>query len=312
MSSPAATAGEKAPTELLGAPVIVTGATGYLGLALVRRLAAYRRQVHAIIRPTTSTTRLAEHLAADRLHRTGSDPEAISALVARVRPTAIFHVAAAGGISHSVGEVASLIDANLTLGTAVAEAATATGTAVVAAGSYWEYGDGAHGPANSLYAATKRSLDPVLDYYAAARGLRCVKLVLYDVYGPGDWRNRLLSQLVAAARGGSPIDLSEGLQVMEPLHVEDAADAFIHAAGMLVRGENLPPAVGVGSGERLTIRRLAERVERAVGARIEARWGARPYPEGQIFTPVELPRLPYWRPRHDLDAGLASLLADRS
>ncbi|MBM3545741.1 MAG: NAD-dependent epimerase/dehydratase family protein [Alphaproteobacteria bacterium] len=289
---------------------VVTGANGYLGTTLLRRLAVKGWEAHALVRAAGASAWRGEVPPAERIHAIGTDSRAIGPLVSRLRPTAILHVAAAGRISHEPEDLPSLIDANIALGAALAEAAATTDTPMVIAGSYWEFGDGGKGVANSLYAATKSALDPILAYYAAMRGLRRTKLVLTDIYGPADWRNRLLSLLVAAARDGTSLDLTDGRQEMEPIHVEDAADAFIHAAELFIRGEDIPAVVSVNGGIRLSLRDLAARVERVSGKRIAARWGTRPYPEGQIFTPVRLPPLPSWQPRHDLDSGIASLLAE--
>jgi nucleoside-diphosphate-sugar epimerase len=289
---------------------IVTGASGFLGTTLMRRLADSGCEGHAIVRATGKSAWRSGRPAEDRIHPTGASPRAIATLVDRLRPAAILHVAAAGRIVHDPDEVPALIDANIALGTALAEAASTFGVPLVVAGSYWEFGDGGRG-ANSLYAATKRALDPVLDYYASMRGLRRTKLVLTDIYGPSDWRNRLLSQLVGAALNGRPIELTEGRQEMEPIHVEDAADAFIHAARLLARNAEVPVVAGVNGGVRLSLRSLAERVAKVAGRPVNVRWGARPYPEGQIFSPVRLPALPSWQPRYDLDGGIASLLGEK-
>lgn len=288
---------------------LVTGATGYLGLALTADLHARGWDVHALTRPASSLERLAGILASDRFHPSGNDPGAISGVVERLKPAAIFHLAATGRIAHGVVDIAPMIEANITLGAAVAEAAAASSAALVVAGSYWEYGEAGTGGPNSFYAATKRALDPLLAYYGERRGLRWTKLVLHDIYGPADWRRRLVTQLIDAAETGSAIELTEGLQEIEPLQVDDASGAFVHAAEILLEGRTLTQVTGIGGGERVTLRALAARIEAATGRKIDARWGARPYPAGQIYRPAELPRLPSWQPRQTLKDGLEAVVA---
>lgn len=292
-----------------GRRALVTGATGYLGVAVTRRLASAGWEVHALVRPESSRARVSAILPSDRFHLTGDGAGATSAIVERLRPDAIFHLAAAGRIAHRVADIAPMIEANIALGIAVAEAAATASAALLAAGSYWEYGeDGAGGP-NSLYAATKRALDPLLAYYGDRRGVRWTKLVLHDVYGPDDWRRRLITLLIEAAESGLPIELTEGHQEIEPLHVDDAAQAFVHAADVLLDGPAATPIVGIGGGERVTLRALAALIETATGCKIDARWGGRPYPDGQIFRPAKLPPLPSWQPRHRLRDGLRETVA---
>jgi nucleoside-diphosphate-sugar epimerase len=292
-----------------GPAALVTGAAGYLGVAVVRRLVAAGWEAHALIRPGGDTSRIAGILAPARVHPVPAAPSAIADLVEAIRPAAIFHLAAAGRLTHRRDEVASMVEANLALAVGLAEAAAAISARLVGAGSYWEYGDRGEGPPNSLYAATKRALDPIQAYYTGIRGLRWMKLALQDVYGPGDWRNRLVTQLVAAALDGTPLDLTDGRQEIEPVHVEDAAAAFLHAADRLSDDATHPPVVGLDRGERLTVRALALLVEEMTGRRIDARWGVRPYPPGQIFSPARLPPLAGWGRRYRLREGLASVIA---
>lgn len=288
---------------------LVTGATGYLGLALTADLHARGWDVHALTRPASSRERLAHILPLDRIHTSAIAPEAIADVVERLKPAAIFHLAATGRIAHGVADIAPMIEANITLGAAVAEAAAASSAALLVAGSYWEYGEAETGRPNSFYAATKRALDPLLAYCGSRRGLRWAKLLLHDIYGPDDWRRRLVTQLIEAAETGSAIELTEGLQEIEPLHVDDASSAFIHAAKALLDGRAPPQLTGIGGGERVTLRALAALIETSTGRRIDARWGARPYPDGQIFRPAELPRLPSWQTRHTLKGGLETVVA---
>ncbi len=296
-------------SEFHGRRALVTGATGYLGVAVTRRLASAGWEVHALVRPESSRVRLTAVLPSDRFHPVGVEAGAISAIVDRLRPDAIFHLAAAGRIDHRIADIAPMIEANFALGAVVAEAAASASAALLVAGSYWEYGEAGTGGPNSLYAATKRSLDPVLAYYADRRSLKWTKLVLHDIYGPADWRRRLVTQLIEAAESGAPIELTEGLQEIEPIHADDAAGAFLRAAEMLLEVRTVTNVAGIGGGERVTLRALAGLIEDTTGRRIDARWGSRPYPEGQIFRPAELTRLPSWQPRKTLKGGLETVVA---
>jgi CDP-3, 6-dideoxy-D-glycero-L-glycero-4-hexulose-4-reductase len=290
---------------------LVTGATGYLGSVLTRRLAAAGWEVHALVRADSLVRRVTDAVTAERLHRVPSTTPEMMALVKSLHPRSIFHVAAAGGLAHRPDEIAALVEANFTLAVALAEAATAVPTSLICAGSYWEYGEAGVRAPNSLYAATKHALDPVLAYYADLRGLRWMKLMLHDIYGPADWRNRLVPQLVAAAMDGTAIDMTDGTQELEPVHVEDAADAFVHASELLAESAADPAVFGVGGGERLTVRALAALIEEVSGRRIDARWGVRPYPPGQILLQARRPPLPGWSRRYRLRDGLGSVIENR-
>ena len=53
---------------------------------------------------------------------------------------------------------------------------------------------------NSLYSATKSSFQPILDYYAQYFSFNIITLILMDVYGPNDPRNKLIPTLIQTAK----------------------------------------------------------------------------------------------------------------
>ena len=80
--------------------VLVTGAGGFIGANLVRRLLAEGYPVHIIWKKTTNMWRLTDILPQLSLHEAElSDRKGLGNLLARIQPTAIFHLAAHGAYS---------------------------------------------------------------------------------------------------------------------------------------------------------------------------------------------------------------------
>jgi nucleoside-diphosphate-sugar epimerase len=281
---------------------LVTGATGFLGSRLAARLTSGGWEVHAVVRGASKTDRI----AGATCHAIDQTPQALAAAVRAARPDVVFHTAAYGRIRHRPEDVEPIIDANFSFGVRLLEAMAAVDCRVlVNCATYWEYDTaGAYAP-NSLYAASKRAFQDVVTYQALRAGLRAVSLVLFDVYGPADWRNRLVTQFTQAARQGTSLPATAGEQLLDLVHVDDVADGLIAAAGL---ARAAPPAHAVyalDGGRRVTPRELARLIETVSGRPLDVRWGEVPYSDGQIFRPVEtLPRLPGWQARIGLEDGL--------
>ena len=73
----------------------------------------------------------------------------------------------------------------------------------------------------SLYAATKQALAVIVEYYVRVRGLDATTVTLFDTYGPGDVRPKLVPLLLRAARDGAPVDMSDGGQLIDLTYVDD-------------------------------------------------------------------------------------------
>jgi CDP-paratose synthetase len=201
------------------------------------------------------------------------------------------------------------LDANITFGVQLCEALAGLGGGrLINAGSYWEYGsEGGYDP-NTLYAASKRAFQDILVYFERKRGLDSATLVLFDVYGPGDWRPKMLPELLRSFMAGKSLDLTAGEQVMDMLHVEDAAAGFLVAADHLVPNSGHTVYALTGR-QRYTLREIVGMIGEELGSPPRITFGAKNYPSHQIFAPVaDLPVLPGWTPRIELRKGLRQMI----
>ena len=98
---------------------LVTGATGFVGRALVRRLVADGWHVDALAR--TPDASLPSGVT---VHEIPNPIDDLIAIVGELAPTHCFHLATAFRGVHQPADIAPMIEANLGFGTAVAEAIT--------------------------------------------------------------------------------------------------------------------------------------------------------------------------------------------
>ena len=74
----------------------------------------------------------------------------------------------------------------------------------------------------SLYAATKQAFTDLLVFYAEVEGLAVHTLELMDTYGPGDPRAKLIPFLLRAGAEGTTVEMTDGTQLIDLVHVDDA------------------------------------------------------------------------------------------
>lgn len=284
---------------------LVTGATGFIGSALLRRLLNDGWRVHALVR---SDSIMKDRGAALTVHRTDGSSKTIREAMAAAQPDCVFHLASMYLAQHTPDQIADLIQSNVTFGVQLAEASVEAGVSrFINIGTAWQHFEKAeYGPTN-LYAATKQAFQDTLRYFHDAAGLRCLTLKLYDTYGAGDTRRKLMQILIDAARSGEPLAMSPGEQLVDLTHVEDVVDALLAAA----RQVELEPE-GWGeyllSGERFSVRGLAALVESALGVPVRAEFGGRPYRPREVMNPVEAPQsLPNWRRSVSVEGYLAAM-----
>jgi nucleoside-diphosphate-sugar epimerase len=261
---------------------LVTGAGGFIGASLVRRLLADGHDVVAIERPDGSTWRLDEIAGhAPVVDLDVLDGEAIKAAVAEHRPDWIFHLAAHGAYSWQ-RDSERIMQTNLVSTVRLLAACEAHGfEAFVHAGSSSEYGYKDHAPKeteradpNSDYAVMKAAATTHCRFVAQRDDLHVVTLRLYSVFGPWEEPGRLMPTLVARGLEGRLPPLVAPDTPRDFISVRDTNDAFLLAA----RRSDAPRGAvyNIGSGRETKLREVVEIARAELGVDDEPRWGSEP------------------------------------
>ena len=281
--------------------ILLTGATGFLGAALARHWAGAGRQVHVLVRPTSSLRRLQDVAGALVMHVLEGDVDAAS-VVAQVQPQAIVHTACAYG---RAGESPrQIFEANLAFGMSLLQAALDgdVRTTFLNTGSVLE-------PDVSLYALSKRQFSDWGAQVAAreAARLRFVDLRLQHMYGPGDDPSKFTTHVLrSCVRNDTELKLTAGEQLRDFIYVEDVVAAY---DAVLARADGLSAheVIEVGSGSAPSIREFVEIVHRLTRSTTRLDFGAIPYRANEaMLCRADTARLLElgWRPRFDLVSGL--------
>ncbi len=291
-------------------PVLVTGATGFIGSRLTRSLLADGVAVAIVARANSSLDQLGEAANQVTMLRHDGSVEQLSEFVAGISPGIVFHLAANFIGVHERSDIAPLVADNVTFTAQLCEAMVAAESpCLVAAGTVWQHaksppGDPIPTP-NSLYAATKQAAEDIIGFYAQTGALSSIVLKIYDSYGPDDPRPKFLNALTAAAANGETLDATSGNQQLHLVHVDDIAAAFRHAGARLADGKaEGHNSYTLPSARLETLQSIVATWQEATGRSVDVAWGARPDRPGEVMVPWEGSPLPGWKPKISLETGL--------
>jgi len=296
---------------------LVTGAGGFVGANLVRRLIAERAVVHAITRPATDAWRLAPIDDAFTSHHADlTDRDAVRRLVAQVRPDLIFHLAKHRGNPATLSYTAAYA-ANLHATLHLLEAAREHPVArFVHAGSSLEY-DLTRSPLReadmpaprTVHGVTKAAATFLCQHFAVRHGIPAVVLRFFTVYGPWEGPSRFVPRLMMAALGGPPLRVTRDGLAHDWIFVDDVVEACVRAAGVdEVNGEIFNVATGRQSTNEDLVR-IAGDLAGAPVARAADPFPSRPWDTGHWVADVTRARERLeWQAAVDLRTGLARTL----
>jgi len=290
--------------DLVGRQVLVTGASGFIGAHLCRRLAAAGARVHATSRSRQPGD---DTLTWHRLDL--ADGGAVGALVETVRPEVVFHLASHVAGAREVELVAPTFDANLASTVHLLSAVTRHGCRrFVQVGSLEEPEPGEPlAVPSSPYAAAKMAASAYGRMFHALYGTPVVLARLFMVYGPAqkDLRKLVPYLILSLLRGREP-RLSSGSREVDWIYVEDVIDGLILAAE---RNGNEGRRVDLGSGKLVTLRKVVETLYRRLAPGKLPPFGTLPdraMEQVRTARSAESYERLGWRPRTSLEVGLAA------
>lgn len=294
--------------------VFLTGAAGFIGAAVARRLVADGHHVAALVRPESSLWRLDPVL--ERLHmiqgslanQADYEPELIG-----FRPDTVIHLGWHGstkGKRNDPEQVRTNVAGSVDLFMAALRAGCKD---FVGIGSQAEYArcteplteESPTGPA-TLYGAAKLATHCLLDQLAALHEVRFTWLRLFSVYGPGDRDTSLVSYVITELLRGRRPAVSQAVHRWDYLYVDDAARAITMAAAARAPGIY---NVAHGSAEQLRDTILMIRDE--INPQLPIGFGEADDAGSSMPLQASVTKLNAlgWTPSMPLDAGLRRSIA---
>jgi nucleoside-diphosphate-sugar epimerase len=305
---------------LAGQRVLVTGASGFIGSHLTRRLIADGAEVHALTSAVSSVypTRLLEIRDQITLHEASlTDRGALNIVATEVRPSFVFHLGAYTHVGKSWQRVDECIQVNVQGTVNLLMALEPFGfTRFVNTGTSEIYGDidvpfhedDAVHPI-SPYSVSKHSAEEYCRLFTEARSWPIVRVRPFNAYGPMQSPDRVIPEIITRALQRQPLHMTQGSQTREFNYVEDLVDGMVHVATADgIDGE----LFNLGCGHEVSMREIATMILSQLGNPIEPEFGALPE------RPIEIPRMHAdvskaaerlgWRSATSLADGLAATI----
>lgn len=293
--------------------IIVTGATGAVGSAVVRRALARDIQVTCIVHK--GSKRLSNLPQDNRVGIVECNLADYRTLEMNGEFDAFIHLSweKTFGASRDDAEVQAR---NIQYTLDAAQLAHRCGcTVFVGAGSQAEYGiqevdltpDLPVKP-ESGYGIAKYAAGKLSAMLCKSLGIRHNWVRILSVYGPNDGENTLVSYVIRELKAGHSPELTRCEQIWDYLYADDAGDAILAIAEKGINGKAYP--LGSGNGRKLS--EYIEDIRKVINPAIEVKYGAKDYyPHQPMYLTANISELAKdtgWEPSIDFAKGVYGII----
>jgi len=304
--------------RMKGVRVLVTGASGFIGSHLVKRLLSEGAKVSVLTRDRTFTHNIRLASVWKQLHSIEADlrdPDALRR-IREVEPEIIYHLAAYNHVGDSFMHVSEVFDVN-TKGTANLMECYDGYDRFIYISTSEVYGLQSSIPFRedmnpqpiSPYAVSKYSGELFCRMKHHVTGAPVVVLRPFNAYGPYQSSKAIIPELILGCLRGETIKTTKGEQTREFNFVEDLIDGFILAGKTKsVMGE----IINLGSGREIAIKDLALKVVEFLKSDVRVEIGAIPYRPIEIWRMysdnTKSEKILGWKSKTTLEDGLVKTI----
>lgn len=265
--------------------IIITGATGSIGMALINKCIKEKTEMWIICRKNSPRRRWIP--VNEYINIVEGDLDELESIdIPKDKYDAFYHLGWAG----TFGEVRNNIEIqekNIQYTLDAVKLAHRSGCRrFIGIGSQAEYGraDGALFPGmpekpENGYGMAKLCAGQLSRLMCSQIGMEHIWIRVLSVYGPYDGSNTLISTVIRSLLEGTHVALTKGEQIWDYLYSEDAAEA-IYRLGM--KGKNGKIYI-LGSGEVRKLKDYVEIIKKILNGNDEIGYGDLPYSSEQVM-----------------------------
>jgi len=271
--------------------ILITGATGFIGSHLTRKLIEEGFEVGIIKRENSDVWRISDLIKNLSIYDANlRDLHKVSETTSNFKPDVIFHLATYYAVEHKSEEVSLMVDTNV-LGTInLLEASKKsnvklfvnTSSCFVYQGNKNKLKESADLNPLNLYALTKMQAEQACSFYTKKYGLRTVTFRLFPPYGPADHERRLIPYAIKTFLEEKKLRLTTGKQRWDFVYVDDIINAYLK----LLNKYNLPTTheiLNIGTGNTVSVQEVISRTKEIIGSDIKLEWGVVPHRKNEFW-----------------------------
>lgn len=292
---------------------LITGATGFIGSCLVRKLINNNEEVHIIARRQSDSWRLKDISKFINIHYTDLNNEnQVNELLEKNSFNIIYHLATYGGYNYQK-DVNSIIDTNLIMTWNLFKHCKDTGVDMfINTSSSSEYGEKNDAmredmilDPNNMYGATKAASTILCSTYSKINKIPLATYRLFSPYGCFDSPSRLIPTVIKSCLKNEDIYLASKTSKRDFIFIDDVIEAYLSVSNI---NNKYGGIYNVGSGIEYSVEEIVDKIKYLTKSKSKLYWnndlGRQYEPKSWVADISKIKSELYWSPKVDIDLGL--------
>jgi len=257
-------------------PILVTGASGFVGANLLRRLIEETpsQKIHVLLRKNSNTWRINDVLKKITVRVVDlRSQSATNQLLRKIKPKTIFHLATHGAYSYQQHDEKEILETNIICTFNLMQACLKIGfDCFINTGTSSEYGINQKPMKEkdmlipiTPYGVSKAWVTQYCKYLALAQKIPVTTLRLFGVYGFYEPRGRLVPNLILSLLKKEQPTLIASNFARDFVFVGDVVDAYLSA----VENHSKEAVFNIGSGTKTTLNEIFNMIRKIMKVGIE-------------------------------------------
>lgn len=296
-------------SALTGKNVLVTGASGFIGSHLVKKLLKEGANVYAI------DTKKPQNANISYFNTDLSDLKSLTNVIAKAKPQIIVHLAACLDKATPDEEIIRInyqgtVNLLKALDQIQYQKFIYISTAELYFGNKIPFTENMPLHPQTAYARSKLMAEEYCMKQFNEKRKPITILRPAVVYGQGQTGNMFIPQCINSALKGRNMKMTAGEQTRDFVYVEEVAEAILKASYMPVAAGEI---INIGSGMETTLKEAALKINKLTGNAMQINFGALPYRENEIWHYLlditKAKRVLDWSPKISLEEGLKKTIS---
>ena len=294
-------------------PILITGAKGFIGSNLLRRLIHKGYETNIIVRTKDNCWRIEDILNKTNIFFEDlNNFKLINKIINKLKPKTIFHLAAYGAYEYQ-NEIEKIKKVNLDATINLLKTCSKQGfKAFVNTGSNSEYGfkkkpmkETDFLAPNSYYAIFKAATTLFCHYESISKKLPIITVRPFHVYGPYEENTRLIPTLISKLLNNQSPTLVSSNIARDMIYIDDVVDFYLMIASKPSTNGDI---FNIGSGHQKTIKEVYFSISNIIKSNLKPKWNSmnnRSWDQTTWKADMSIVKKRFkWKPKNNLKQGL--------